>query len=118
MWKIRKFFKDTWKTLLVIFIVTATLLYSLIFDGSDIPFFISFMSAFVILFLHNVKETIIFAKKFSYLKKSGFFTHDDERSRKIYKQCRETTHANIFFCFLSGGWLAYLILCLTGVILI
>lgn len=110
----RKFLKDTWKVLLIIFIVTATLLYSLIFDGSDIPFFVSFMSAFVLLFLKNVKDTIIFAKQFNYLKKSGFFTYDDERSRKIYKQCREKTHANIFFCLLSGGWLAYLILSLHG----
>ncbi|MDE6424750.1 MAG: hypothetical protein K2K89_01225 [Ruminococcus sp.] len=117
MMKLKKFFKDTWKTLLVIFIVTATLLYSLIFDGSDIPFFISFMSAFVLLFLHNVKETIIFEKKFSYLKKSGFFT-DDDISKVKYKRCLEITHANIFFCLLSGGWLVYLILCFTGVILI
>ena len=115
--KLKKFFKDTWKILLAIFIIVATLLYSLIFDGSGIPFLVSFISAFMILFLKNVKDTIIFAKQFSYLKKSGFFTHDD-KSRKIYKQCCEKTHANIFFCLLSGGWLAYLILCFTGVILI
>ncbi|MDE6666643.1 MAG: hypothetical protein K2K14_10750 [Ruminococcus sp.] len=113
MKKLKKFFKDTWKTLLVIFIVVATLLYSLIFDGSDIPFSVSFMGAFVILFLKNVKDTIIFSRQFSYLKKSGFFMNDD-KSRKIYKQCREKTHANIFFCLLSGGWLAYLILSLHG----
>lgn len=114
MKKLKKFFRDTWKTLLVIFIVVATLIYSLIFDGSDIPFLVSFMSAFVILFLKNVKDTIIFAKQFNYLKKSGFFTYDDEISRKIYKQCREKTHANIFFVLLSGAWLVYLIISLTG----
>ncbi|MDE5556665.1 MAG: hypothetical protein K2J32_03050 [Ruminococcus sp.] len=113
MWRIRKFFKDTWKVLLAIFIVTATLLYGLIFDGSGIPFLVSFMSAFVILFLKNVKDTIIFAKKFSYLKKSGFFTHDD-KSRERYKRCREITRANIFFVILSGAWLAYLIFSLHG----
>ncbi|MDE6780001.1 MAG: hypothetical protein K2J40_00885 [Ruminococcus sp.] len=109
----RKFLKDTWKVLLIIFIITATLLYGLIFDGSGIPFLVSFISAFVILFLKNVKDTIIFAKQFSYLKKSGFFT-DDDISREIYKQCREKKHTNIFFCLLSGGWLAYLILSLHG----
>ncbi|MDE6540118.1 MAG: hypothetical protein K2K66_07995 [Ruminococcus sp.] len=113
MRKLKKFFKDTWKVLLAIFIVTATLLYSLIFDGSGIPFLVSFMSAFVILFLKNVKDTIIFAKQFSYLKKSGFFT-DDDISRERYKRCREITHANIFFVVLSGAWLAYLILSLHG----
>ena len=114
MRKLKKFFKDTWKVLLAIFIVTATLLYGLIFDGSGIPFLESFMSAFVILFLKNVKDTIIFAKQFSYLKKSGFFTHDDERNREIYKRCREITYANIFFVVLSGAWLAYLIFSLHG----
>ncbi|MDE5582989.1 MAG: hypothetical protein K2J08_04745 [Ruminococcus sp.] len=116
MRKLKKFFNDTWKILLAIFIIVATLLYSLIFDGSEIPFLVSFMSAFVILFLKNVKDTIIFAKQFSYLKKSGFFTHDDERIREIYKQCREKTHANIFFVVLSGAWLVYLIIGYTGVI--
>ncbi|MCM1507461.1 MAG: hypothetical protein NC177_10055 [Ruminococcus flavefaciens] len=112
--KLKKFFKDTWKPLLVIFIVVATLLYGLIFDGSEIPFLVAFMSAFVILFLKNLIPTILFAKKFSYLKKTGFFT-GDERSQEIYKQCAETTHANIFFTLLSGAWLVYLIISLTGV---
>ncbi len=114
MKKLKKFFKDTWKVLLAIFIVVATLLYSLIFDGSEIPFLVSFMSAFVILFLKNIKDTIIFAKQFNYLKKSGFFTYDDEISQKIYKQCREKTHANIFSVVLSGTWLVYLIFSLHG----
>lgn len=108
----KKFFRDTWKTLLVIFIVVATLLYGLIFDGSDIPFLVSFMGAFVILFIKNVKDTIIFSRAFSYLKKTGFFT-DDDRSRKIYEYCRRVTHANIFIALLSGAWLVYLIISLT-----
>ena len=112
--KLKKFLKDTWKVLLVIFIVVATLLYGLIFDGSAIPFLVAFMSAFVILFLKNVTTTILFARKFSYLKKSGFFT-GDEISQEIYKQCTETIHANIFFCLLSGAWLVYLIISLNEV---
>lgn len=113
--KLKKFLKDTWKTLLIIFIVVATLLYGLIFDGSDIPFLVAFMSAFVILFLKNVISTVLFAKKFSYLKKTRFFT-DDEKSQEIYKQCRERIHANIFFTLLSGAWLFYLIISLTGAV--
>lgn len=115
MKKLIKFLKDTWKTLLVIFIVVATLLYGLIFDSSEILFLVAFMSAFVILFLKNVIPTILFAKKFSYLKKTGFFT-DDEKSQEIHKQCRERIHANIFFTLLSGAWLVYLIICLTGAV--
>lgn len=109
---IRAFLKNTWKTLLVIFIVVATLLYSLIFDGSEIPFSVSFMGAFVILFIKNVKDTIKFSRAFSYLKKTGFFA-DDDKSREIYEYCRSVTHANIFFVLLSGAWLFYLIISLT-----
>ncbi|MDE5619717.1 MAG: hypothetical protein K2I80_04225 [Ruminococcus sp.] len=105
--------KNTWKIFLVLFIIVTTLLYALVFDGSDIPFLVSFMGAFVILFLKNVKDTIKFSRQFSYLKKTGFFT-DDNRSRKIYEYCRRTTHANIFFVLLSGAWLVYLIISLTG----
>lgn len=112
---IKTFLKNTWKIFLDVFIVIATLLYSLIFDGSGIPFLVAFMSAFVILFLKNVITTILFEKRFSYLKKSGFFT-GDEISQKRYKRCAEITHANIFFCLLSGAWLVYLIISLTGVI--
>lgn len=115
MSKIRKFFKDTWKILLAIFIIVATLLYSLIFDGSEIPFLVAFMSAFVILFLHNVKDLIIYIKQFLYLKKSDFFKYVD-KSGNIYNHCLVTIRMQIFFCLLSGGWLAYLILYLTGVI--
>lgn len=110
---IRAFLKNTWKTLLVIFIVVATLLYGLIFDGSEMPFAISFIGSFVILFIKNVKDTIKFSKQFSYLKKTGFFT-DDDISREIYEQCRQKTHENIFFVLLSGAWLFYLIISLTG----
>lgn len=110
---IKTFLKNTWKTLFIIFIVVATLLYSLIFDGSDIPFSVSFIGAFVILFIKNVKDTIKFSKQFSYLKKTGFFT-DDDISREIYEQCRQKTHENIFFVLLSGAWLVYLIISLTG----
>lgn len=109
---IKKFLKNTWKVLLVIFIVVATLLYALIFDGSEIPFSVSFIGAFVILFIKNVKDTIIFSRAFSYLKKTGFFT-DDDISRKRYEYCRRVTHANIFFVLLSGAWLFYLIISLT-----
>lgn len=110
---IKKFLKNTWKVLLVIFIVVATLLYGLIFDGSEIPFLVSFMGAFVILFIKNVKDTIKFSRAFSYLKKTGFFT-DDDISRKRYKQCRTTIRSGIFFVLLSGAWLVYLIISLTG----
>lgn len=109
---IKKFLKNTWKTLLVIFIVVATLLYALIFDGSEIPFSVSFIGAFVILFIKNVKDTIIFSRQFSYLKKTGFFT-DDDISRKRYKQYRTTIRSGIFFVLLSGAWLVYLIISLT-----
>lgn len=110
--RIKTFLKNTWKVLLVIFIVVATLLYGLIFDGSEIPFVISFIGSFVILFIKNVKDTIKFSRQFNYLKKTGFFT-DDDISRKIYEYCRSVTHANIFFVLLSGAWLVYLIISLT-----
>ncbi len=110
---IRAFLKNTWKTLLVIFIVVATLLYGLIFDGSEMPFAISFIGSFVILFIKNVKNTITFSRQFNYLKKTGFFA-DDDKSREIYEQCRQKTHENIFFVLLSGAWLFYLITSLTG----
>lgn len=110
---IKTFLKNTWKILLIIFIVVATLLYGLIFDGSEMPFAISFIGAFVILFIKNVKDTIKFSKQFSYLKKTGFFA-DDDKSWEIYEQCRQKTHENIFFVLLSGAWLFYLIISLTG----
>lgn len=110
---IKTFLKNTWKILLIIFIVVATLLYGLIFDGSEMPFAISFIGSFVILFIKNVKNTITFSRQFNYLKKTGFFT-DDDISREIYEQCRQKTHENIFFVLLSGAWLFYLIISLTG----
>ncbi len=110
---IKTFLKNTWKIFLAVFIIVTTLLYSLIFDGSTMPFAISFMSAFVLLFVKNVKDTIMLSQQFNYLKKTGFFT-DDDKSRKIYKQCREKIHANIFFVLLSGAWLVYLIFSLHG----
>lgn len=110
---IKKFLKNTWKTLLIIFIVVATLLYALIFDSSEMPFAISFIGSFVILFIKNVKNTITFSRQFNYLKKTGFFA-DDDKSREIYEQCRQKTHENIFFVLLSGAWLFYLITSLTG----
>ncbi len=111
----KKFFKDTWKVLLIIFIITLTILYVLIFDGSEIPFIISFMSAFEILFIYNIKETIIYIKNFSYLKKSDFFSYD-YRGRDIYNECLLVIKIKIFYCLLSGGWLVYLILTGLGVI--
>ena len=41
MEKLKKFLTDTWKVLLAISVVTATLLYTLAFDGSVMPFVIS-----------------------------------------------------------------------------
>lgn len=111
----RKFLKDTWKVLLIIFIVTLTLLYVLIFDGSEIPFVVSFISAFAILFIYNVKDTIIYIKNFSYLKKSDFFSHH-YRDRDIYNECISVIKIKIFYCLLSGGWLTCLILTCLGVI--
>ncbi len=111
MKKLKKFFKDTWKTLLVIFIVVATLLYTLIFDGSDIPFLISFMSAFVILFIRCVKSLIMAVKIFIVFKILGEVAGMNEKNNKfLYK----TVLTNIFFVLLSGAWLVYLIISLTG----
>lgn len=110
---IKTFLKNTWKTLFIIFIVVATLLYGLIFDGSETPFAISFIGSFVILFIKNVKDTITFSRQFSYLKKTGFFT-DDDISQKIYEQCRTKIRSGIFFVLLSGVWLVYLITSITG----
>lgn len=110
---IKTFLKNTWKIMLVIFIVVATLLYGLIFDGSEMPFVISFIGSFVILFIKNVKNTIASSRQFSYLKKTGFFT-DDDTSRNIYEHCRKGIQTNIFFSLLSGAWLFYLIINLTG----
>ncbi|MDE5860800.1 MAG: hypothetical protein K2H28_01240 [Ruminococcus sp.] len=111
MRKIKKFFKDKWKIILGIIIIL-TFLYSLIFDGSEIPCTIAFISYFAIPFLKNVKNTIIYIKNFRYLKKIGILKNMNN-SRKFYKQCRDTIHESIISVLVSGGLLACMIFAFT-----
>lgn len=97
----KKFFKDTRKVLLTIFIVTASLLYVLIFDGSEIPFLITFMACIVILFLKAVKTLINTIRVFIYLKKSGMITEEDKEENVFW---RIQTGRSIVL-FLIAGWL-------------
>ncbi|MCM1507462.1 MAG: hypothetical protein NC177_10060 [Ruminococcus flavefaciens] len=85
MKKLIKFLKDTWKTLLVIFIVTATLLHVLIFDGSIIPFAVSVISCLFILFLNSLKSLTDTVKMFYILKKEGTITGKDKKENTFWR---------------------------------
>ena len=109
----RKFLKNKWKTFLVIFIVVATLFYYLIFDGSKIPFLVSFISAFLILFIKCVMSMIRAVKIFIIFiilrEVAGMDGKDD---KFMYK----TVLTSILFVLLSGAWIVYLIINLKEVI--
>lgn len=96
----KKFFRDTWKILLAIFIVTASLLYSLIFDGSEIPFMVTFMACMVILFLKALKSLINTVRVFFLLKKWGIISGENEKENTFW-------HIQIGMntaIFLAAGW--------------
>lgn len=79
----KSFFNDTWKVMLAIFIVTASALYVLIFDGSKMPFVVSFMASIIILTLKAVKSWANTIKDFINLKKSGIIL--DKEKKEILK---------------------------------
>lgn len=105
---IKKFLKNTWKVLLVIFIVVATLLYSLIFDGSDIPFTITFTACIVILFLKALKNLINTIRTFFYLKKSGLISGKNKNENNFWRGEFEMH----IFLFLSAGWFLAELICI------
>lgn len=106
----KKFFKDTWKVLLAIFIVTISLLYVLIFDGSEIPFVATFTACVAILFLKTLKSLINTIRVFFLLKKSGIISGKDKYENTFWKELFELRIA----LFLVAGWflseLIYIIL--------
>lgn len=95
----KKFLKDTWKILLAIFIVTASLLYALIFDGSEIPFLVTFMACVVILFLKALKSLINTIIVFIRLKKSGTITGKNKEENLFWRMQIERS----IFLFLMAG---------------
>ncbi len=111
MRKVLKFLKD--KQNIILNIITAiTFLYSLIPDGSDIPFKIAFISLFAVPFIHNVRHTVIFIKIFRHLKKIGILKNINN-SREFYKECRDMIHNRIISVLISGGLLACIIFAFT-----
>lgn len=92
--KLKKFLKDTWKTLLVIFI--ATLFYYLVFDGSRIPFLVTFLFVLIIIFIKCIKSLI---KDLS-----------DRKSEDIRRK--------ILLVLTLGAWIIFLLLALTEAILL
>ncbi len=105
---IRAFLKNTWKVLLAIFIVVATLLYSLIFDGSDIPFTITFTACIVILFLKALKNLINTIERFFYLKKSGIISGKNKNENNFWRG----EFAICIFLFLIAGWFLAELICI------
>lgn len=108
MKKLKKFFKDTWKVLIAIFIVTASLLYVLIFDGSDIPFVVTFTACIVILFLKALKNLINTIRTFFYLKKSGLISGKNKNENNFWRGEFEIR----IFLFLSAGWFLAELICI------
>lgn len=102
----KKFLKDTWKVLLAIFIVTGSLLYIFIFDGSEIPFLVTFMACIVILFLKALKSLINTIKVFIYLKKSGTISGKDKEENLFWHIQIERS----IILFLIAGWFLAIII--------
>lgn len=101
MKKFKKFFKDAWKILLAIFIVTASLLYALIFDGSEMFFAVTFTACLVILFLKTLKNLTNTIKVFIYLKKSGVITGEDKKENVFWHKLLELRTV----LFIMAGWI-------------
>ncbi|MCM1507460.1 MAG: hypothetical protein NC177_10050 [Ruminococcus flavefaciens] len=91
-----KFLKDTWKPLLVIFIVIATLFYYLVFDGSRIPFLVTFLFVLAIIFIKCIKSLI-----------------KDLSDRKF-----EDIRQKILLVLTLGAWIVFLLLTLMEAILL
>lgn len=89
-----KFLKNKWKIILVIFI--ATLFYYLIFDGSRIPFLVTFLFVLVIIFIKCIKSLI-----------------KDLSGRKF-----EDIRRKILLVLTLGAWIIFLLLALTEAILL
>ena len=85
MEKLKKFLTDTWKVLLAISVVTATLLYTLAFDGSVTPFVISFTTCVFVLFLKALKRLILTIRAFVCLKKSGCITGKNKEENMFWR---------------------------------
>lgn len=96
----KKFLKDTWKVLLAIFIVTTSLLYALIFDGSEMFFAVTFTACLVILFLKALKNLISTIKAIICLRKLGVINNDKEKS-KLWKKLLGLRTV----LFIMAGWI-------------
>lgn len=110
----KKFFRDTWKILLAIFIVTASLLYSLIFDGSEIPFIVTFTACMAILFLKALKSLINTVRIFFHLKKWGIISGTDKKENTFW-HIQIGMSTAIFLA--AGGFLGELIYIIMGAII-
>lgn len=89
-----KFFKNKWTIIFIIFI--ATLFYYLIFDGSRIPFLVTFLFVLVIIFIKCIKSLI-----------------KDLSCRKF-----EDIRRKILLVLTLGAWIIFLLLALTEAILL
>ena len=103
---IKTFLKNTWKIFLAVFIIVTTLLYALIFDGSDIPFLVTFTACAVILFLKALKSLINTIRTFFYLKKSGIISGENKNENNFW---RGEFEIRIFLFLIAGWFLANLI---------
>lgn len=89
-----KFLKNKWTIIFIIFI--ATLFYYLIFDGSRIPFLVTFLFVLIIIFIKCIKSLIkdLFDRKF------------------------EDIRRKILLVLTLGAWIIFLLLALTEAILL
>ncbi len=80
----------------------------MIFDGSEIPFEVTFMACIVILFLKALKSLINTIKIFVYLKKSGMITDKNKEENSFRRiQIKESIIQQIkgsIILFLIAGW--------------
>ncbi|MDE6784658.1 MAG: hypothetical protein K2J26_04700 [Ruminococcus sp.] len=99
----KQFSKDTWKVLLAIFIVTASALYVLIFDGSEMPFVVSFMASIIILTLKAVKSWVNTIKDYINLKKSDTIPNKDKKKEILRTGIIIQTAILAFAVWFLGG---------------
>lgn len=99
----KQFFKDTWKVMLAIFIVTASALYALIFDGSEMPFVVSFMASIIILTLKAVISWVNTIKDYINLKKSDTIPNKDKEKEILRTGIIIQTAILAFAVWFLGG---------------
>lgn len=89
-----KFLKNKWTIIFIIFI--ATLFYYLIFDGSRIPFLVTFLFVLIIIFIKCIKSLI------------------KDLSDRNFEDIRR----KILLVLTLGAWIVFLLLALTEAILL